>query len=164
MVLEKMVNLLSGARPDVGGSTHCALAVDGDIRKYGVNFRRPEQVIHSLDANEECVGATDAGAEASLVTQSVRVYAQAAEADTYHLRTQEGRQEIDLIIQRHDQRVLALEVKLNPVVNDDDVRHLRWLQQELGADVVDAAVITTGRQAYRRVDGIAVIPAALLGP
>jgi predicted AAA+ superfamily ATPase len=100
----------------------------------------------------------------SLVTQSVRVYAQAAEADTYHLRTQEGRQEIDLIIQRHDQRVLALEVKLNPVVTDDDVRHLRWLQQELGDDVVDAAVITTGRQAYRRVDGIAVIPAALLGP
>lgn len=51
----------------------------------------------------------------SLVTQSVRVYAQAAEADTYHLRTQEGRQEIDLIIQRHDHRALVLEVVLNPV-------------------------------------------------
>jgi hypothetical protein len=44
------------------------------------------------------------------------------------------------------------------------VRHLRWLQKERGDDVVDAAVITTGRQAYRREDGIAVIPAALLGP
>jgi hypothetical protein len=28
----------------------------------------------------------------------------------------------------------------------------------------DAAVITTGPHAYRRPDGIAVVPAALLGP
>jgi hypothetical protein len=51
----------------------------------------------------------------SLVTQSVRVYAQAAEADTYHLRTREGTKEIDVIVQRHDHRVLVLEVELNPV-------------------------------------------------
>jgi hypothetical protein len=29
---------------------------------------------------------------------------------------------------------------------------------------VDAVVICTGTEAYRRQDGIAVIPAALLGP
>ena len=45
-----------------------------------------------------------------------------------------------------------------------DVGHLRWLRRELGDDMLDAAVITTGPQAYRRRDGIAVIPAALLGP
>jgi hypothetical protein len=34
----------------------------------------------------------------SLVTQSVRVYAQAAEASVGHLRTYSGEREIDLIV------------------------------------------------------------------
>ena len=41
----------------------------------------------------------------------------------------------------------ALEVKLSGDVNDDDVRHLTWLQREIGDDLVDAAVITTGELA-----------------
>jgi len=53
---------------------------------------------------------------------------------------------------------------LGQVIDDRDVRHLLWLRSELGNDLADAAVITTGQAAYRRPDGIAVIPAALLGP
>jgi hypothetical protein len=30
--------------------------------------------------------------------------------------------------------------------------------------MIDAMVITTGSQAYRRSDGVAIIPAAMLGP
>jgi predicted AAA+ superfamily ATPase len=100
----------------------------------------------------------------SLVALCVRVYAQAAEATVFHLRTRDGDHEIDFIVQRADQRVVALEVKLSPTVGDRDVRHLGWLRERLGGDVLDAAVITTGAHAYRREDGIAVIPAALLGP
>ena len=48
-------------------------------------------------------------------------------------------------------------------VGDADVRHLRWLREQLGSDVVDLVVLTTGTHAYRRPDGIAVIPLALLG-
>ena len=59
---------------------------------------------------------------------------------------------------------VALEVKLSPLVNDDDVRHLLWLRAKLGPELLDAAIITTGMHAYRRPDGVAVIPAALLGP
>jgi len=45
------------------------------------------------------------------------------------------------------------------------VKHLRWLRDKLGDDeLLDAIVITTGTHAYRRSDGIGVIPAALLGP
>ncbi|MDR7280740.1 putative AAA+ superfamily ATPase [Catenuloplanes atrovinosus] len=99
----------------------------------------------------------------SLVTLCVRVYAQAAEATVHHLRTADGRHEVDLIVQRADQRVVALEVKLAPDVSDEDVKHLHWLRDRLGPDLLDAAVITTGRDAYRRADGIAVVPAALLG-
>lgn len=100
----------------------------------------------------------------SLVALSVRVYAQAAEASVHHLRTRDGDHEIDLIVQRDDHRVVAFEVKLASSVDDDDVRHLTWLRDRLGDDLLDAAVITTGAHAYRRRDGIAVIPAALLGP
>jgi hypothetical protein len=44
------------------------------------------------------------------------------------------------------------------------VAHLTWLRDRMGADLLDAVVNTTGTQAYRRADGIAVVPAALLGP
>lgn len=100
----------------------------------------------------------------ALVTQSVRVYAQAAEASIYHCRTYDGRQEIDLIVETGDQRVLALEVKMSAEVTDADVRHLLWLRERLGATLTDMAVVTTGKYAYRRQDGVAVIPAVLLGP
>jgi len=49
-------------------------------------------------------------------------------------------------------------------IRDDDVRHLRWLRDQLGDDVLDVIVVTTGSDAYRRPDGIGVVPAALLGP
>jgi|SRR5690625_1200155 len=100
----------------------------------------------------------------SLVTQSVRVYAQAALATVHHLRTRGGEREVDLVVEGEDRRVLALEVKLTATPSDADVRHLLWLREQLGDRAVDAAVITTGRYAYRRADGIGVIPAALLGP
>jgi predicted AAA+ superfamily ATPase len=100
----------------------------------------------------------------SLVTQSVRVYAQAAEASVAHLRTRGGEREVDLIVERGDGRVVALEVKLGSVVRDDAVAHLRWLAGAIGEDLLDAVIVTTGPEAYRRSDGIAVVPAALLGP
>lgn len=100
----------------------------------------------------------------SLVTQSCRVYAQANEAGVHHFRTKGGRQEVDLIAVRPDQRVLAIEVKLTRTVKDDDVRHLLWLDEKLGPDLLDMVVVNTGPFAYRRDDGVAVVPASLLGP
>lgn len=100
----------------------------------------------------------------SLVTLDVRVYAQAAEARVGHLRTHGGEHEVDLIVERGDHRVVAIEVKLTRTVRDDDLRHLRWLRDQLGDDCLDAVVVTTGTDAYRRPDGVGVVPAALLGP
>jgi predicted AAA+ superfamily ATPase len=99
----------------------------------------------------------------SLVTLCVRVYAQRIEAQTAHLRTLRGEREIDLIVER-GQSIVAIEVKLGQVANDRDVRHLLWLQEKLGDELSDAVVLTTGREAYRRPDGVAVVPLALLGP
>ena len=100
----------------------------------------------------------------SLVALSVRTYAQAAGARVYHLRTQGGHHEVDLIIERADGAIVALEVKLASLIEDRDIRHLTWLRDQIGARLLDAAVITTGQHAYRRPDGIGIVPAALLGP
>ncbi len=100
----------------------------------------------------------------ALVTMSLRTYAQAAEARVLHLRTQNGDHEVDVILERGDGRVLAVEVTLAPTVRDHDVTHLAWLRGRLGDDLLDAVVVTTGEEAYRRSDGVAVVPAALLGP
>lgn len=100
----------------------------------------------------------------SLVTLSMRTYAQAAEATVKHLRTVGGRHEVDLIVERSDGRVVAIEVKLARDVADRDTRHLHWLAGRIGDELLDAVIVTTGVEAYRRADGIGVVPAALLGP
>ncbi len=99
----------------------------------------------------------------SLVTLSVRVYAQACEASVGHLRTKGGRHEVDLIVARGS-RVVAIEVKLARTVSDGDVVHLNWLAREIGDQAVERVVVTTGSDAYRRADGVCVVPAALLAP
>ena len=98
----------------------------------------------------------------SLVTLSIRTYAQASEARVGHLRTRGGEHQIDLVIERRDGRIVALEVKLSATLAEADTRHLRWLADRIGPDLLDACVITTGQEAYRRADGIGVIPAGLL--
>lgn len=79
----------------------------------------------------------------SLVALSVRSFARAAGARTYHLRSQAGRHEIDFIVEREG-AVLAIEAKLTASVDDDDVRHLSWLAETIGADLVGMVVVTTG--------------------
>ena len=59
---------------------------------------------------------------------------------------------------------MAIEVKLAASVTDNDVKHLRWLRDRIGDRLADVIVVTTGQSAYRRADGIAVVPLALLGP
>lgn len=99
----------------------------------------------------------------SLAALTVRVCAQAAEATVKHLRTHAGDHEIDIIAERGDHRVVAIEAKLARAPGERSVRHLNWLRERIGDDLLDAVVLTTGSDAYRRNDGIAVIPLALLG-
>lgn len=99
----------------------------------------------------------------SLLVLSVRVYAQAIEAEIGHLRTAGGEQEIDIIVKKGS-RVVAIEVKLAETPRSDDFKDLLWLKKRIGDELLDAVMVTTGSAAYRRADGIAVVPAALLGP
>ena len=98
----------------------------------------------------------------SLVTHDLRVYAQAADARVFHMRTWKDQREVDVIIE-HGDKVLAVEIKLGAEVTRRDTRHLRWLRDRLGPGLIDAMVVTAGRHAYRTAEGIAVVPAGLLG-
>jgi hypothetical protein len=100
----------------------------------------------------------------SLMALSLRVYAQRAGCRVSHLRTFGGEHEVDFIVERPDHRVVGIEVKLTHDPRDRDVRHLQWLGEVLGDDLLDALIITTGPEAYRRPDGVGVVPASLLGP
>lgn len=100
----------------------------------------------------------------SLATLCIRVPAQAADATVGHFRTRNGDHEVDLIVVRDDQRVVAVEVKLAATVTDQDVKHLHWLRDRLGERLLDAIIINSGPAAYRREDGIGVVPLGLLAP
>ncbi|CAN5796883.1 DUF4143 domain-containing protein [soil metagenome] len=100
----------------------------------------------------------------SLAVLTIRVFAQAADASVFHLRDFDGRHEIDLIVERGDGRILALEVKLSSTLHANDFKNLRWLRDRIGDQMIGGAVLTTGPEAYRREDGFAVLPLGLLGP
>lgn len=98
----------------------------------------------------------------SLVTLCVRVPAQTVEATVGHLRMRNGDHEVDLVVVRDDGRALAVEVKLANTVTDTN--HLHWLADRMGNKLRDAIVVNTGPNAYRRPDGIGVVPLGLLAP
>jgi predicted AAA+ superfamily ATPase len=99
-----------------------------------------------------------------LALLSVRVYAQRVGATVSHMRTSNGAHEVDAIVEGRNGELLAIEVKLKSSIDDHDVHHLRWLRGKLGDDLTDTVVLSTGSDAYRRSDGVAVVPLALLGP
>jgi predicted AAA+ superfamily ATPase len=99
----------------------------------------------------------------ALAALSVRTFAQRCDARVHHLRTEGGRHEVDFIVEG-DSGVVGLEAKLASAVTEKDVKHLMWLRERIGSDCIDLAVLHTGPEAYRRPDGVAVIPLALLGP
>jgi hypothetical protein len=100
----------------------------------------------------------------SLVTLSVRAYAQHARARVSHFRRSSGDHEVDLIVETRDGRVVAIETKLAAIATREDTRHLRWLAEQIGDKLLDTVIITIGQAAYRDPDGVAVVPLALLGP
>ena len=97
-------------------------------------------------------------------TQPARICPNGRSAGTTLAGTQRGEHEVDFIVIGPDDGIVAIEAKLSATVVDSDVKHLRWLRDRIGDRLLDAVVVTTGTQAYRRADGIAVVPAALLGP
>jgi uncharacterized protein len=100
----------------------------------------------------------------SLVTLSVRVYAQGANARVSHLRGSVDWPEVELIVEGEDERVVAIAMATDEEAEDRRAQTLLRTAELLEHTLADAVVITTGQKAHRREDGVAAVPAALLGP
>ena len=103
----------------------------------------------------------------SLVVRDLRVYAQAADADVYHYR-ENGRLEVDAVVQARDGRWAAFEVKLGPRLIDEGARNLLRLKARVDPRSVGPpqalGVIVASGYGYTRPDGVEVIPIGALGP
>lgn len=105
----------------------------------------------------------------SLVVRDLRVYAQAADADVYHYRDNTGL-EIDAVVSSHAGPWAAFEVKLGGKA---------WIEEAAGnllkfRERVDTSrsghpaalgvIVGSGPYAYRREDGVWVLPVGVWGP
>ena len=79
-------------------------------------------------------------------------------ASVGHWRTHDG-QEADLVIERVDGSIVAIEVKAASRVDRRDVRGLRALRETLGDAFLAGVVVSSGEMSYRLEDRIWVIPA-----
>lgn len=102
----------------------------------------------------------------SLVTRDVRVYATANQASVFHYREHEGQLEIDLIVERmEDGSWIGIEVKLGARQIDEAAASLLKVSgTRLGMPASALLVVTATDYAYRRPDGVYVVPLGTLGP
>lgn len=81
----------------------------------------------------------------------------------YHLRTEEGRHEVDMLAELAGQRIVGIEVKASaaPSVRED-ARHLAWLAEQLGERFLAGVVLHTGPHIYKLSEKIIAAPIATL--
>jgi predicted AAA+ superfamily ATPase len=66
----------------------------------------------------------------------------------HHLRTEQGRHEVDLLAELSGGRLIGIEVKAGASPTGRDARHLAWLRDELGERFAGGAVLHTGPRVY----------------
>lgn len=105
----------------------------------------------------------------SLAVRDLRIYGEVERCGLYHYRDNTGL-EADAIVERTDGAWVAVEIKLNtnPKVIDAAAKTLLRLKEKVARqrveDLVAMLIITPSGPAYRRVDGVQVVPLTLLGP
>ena len=101
----------------------------------------------------------------SLCTRDLRVYAQALDGVIFHYRDK-NELEADLIIKLHDGRWAAVEVKLGNSQIDEAAANLIKLTSKVDTEKMNKPsflmVLTGGNVAYRRADGVLVVPIGCL--
>lgn len=80
----------------------------------------------------------------------------------YHLRTEQGRQEIDLIAEIGALQVVGIEIKAASAPTTRDARHLVWLQDRLGDRFTAGVILHTGPAAYSLSPRITAAPISTL--
>jgi predicted AAA+ superfamily ATPase len=101
----------------------------------------------------------------SLCTRDLRVYAQANDGGVFHYRDK-SELECDLVIKLHDGRWAAVEVKLGMKQIDEAAANLLRLSEKVDREKMNSPsflmVLTGGKVAYKRPDGVLVVPIGCL--
>ncbi|MDR2615668.1 MAG: DUF4143 domain-containing protein [Oscillospiraceae bacterium] len=101
----------------------------------------------------------------SLCVRDLRVYAQANDGEVFHYRDQNGL-EADAIIHLKDGRWGAVDVKLGSREIEESAGHLKKLRDKVNTDKMrepSFLMVLTGTQyAYRRDDGVYIVPIGCL--
>lgn len=80
----------------------------------------------------------------------------------HHLRTEQGRHEVDLIGEMAGERLVVIEVKANAAPTAADAKHLAWLREELGDRFAAGVVLHTGPRQYALGERIIAAPICVL--
>ena len=100
----------------------------------------------------------------TFVTAQLRAEATVAAARPrlYHLRTEQGRVEIDIVAELRGQRIIGIEVKADSAPSGQDARHLAWLRDNLGDRFIAGVVFHTGPATYPLGNRIVAAPISTL--
>jgi predicted AAA+ superfamily ATPase len=101
----------------------------------------------------------------SLCHRDMRIYAQAIDGDIFHYRDRNNL-EADMIVELRDGRWAAIEVKLGSKQIDEAAANLIKVSSKIDTDKMGhpsfLMVLTGGEYAYKRADGVWVVPIAAL--
>jgi hypothetical protein len=101
----------------------------------------------------------------SLCHRDMRIYAQANDGDLYHYRDRNNL-EADMIVALRDGRWAAIEVKLGSKQIEETAANLIKLSEKVDTDKLGQPsflmVLTGGQYAYKRADGVWVVPIGCL--
>ena len=101
----------------------------------------------------------------SLVLRDLQIYAETLGAKLFHYQDYDGR-EIDAVVQFEDDAWSAFEVKLNPAQVDEAADGLKKIASLFKHNPPLSLAVVTGKSgnAYRRSDGVYVLPLTSLRP
>ncbi|MCB1273311.1 MAG: ATP-binding protein [Leucobacter sp.] len=104
----------------------------------------------------------------SLAVRDLRIYAQSFEATLSSWRDSQSGAEVDVVLETPDGRWAGIEIKLGEGAVDAAAASLlhfaRKIDKERHGEPAALVVVTGGRFAYKRPDGVLVVPITALGP
>jgi predicted AAA+ superfamily ATPase len=85
-----------------------------------------------------------------------------AEPNLHHVRSEQGRHEVDIVVEYGDGRVFGLEIKATSGPSLNDAKHLQWLRDELGDRFIGGAVLHCGPRIYPLTERVVAAPICAL--
>jgi predicted AAA+ superfamily ATPase len=80
----------------------------------------------------------------------------------YHVRTEQGRHEIDLVGELAGRRLVGIEVKAEAAPDREAGRHLSWLRDKLSDNFTAGVILHSGQRTYSLGDRILAAPIGTL--